>query len=188
MKQITKLITIISLIGLTSSCSKSCPDPSTKTTYADRSYLPDIIPYSDTSTRLFLKNGKDTLLFKSQGLKQSFEEGSTTTMSECTEFYKNEVLRLSMAASDSDFFDIIYNAKSDGVHYVYIGINNKTLTRAYGYSTFRKPYPPIINITILNNKYDTVFQLADEKMEVYIKPKFSVLKLRNSKVTYELIK
>ena len=188
MKQFTKLFTIISLIGFISSCRPNCPDPSTKTSYVDRGYLPDIIPYSDTSTRLFLKNGKDTLLFKSQGLKQSFDEGLTTNISDCTEGYKNEKLLLRMAASDTDFFDIIYYAKMNELYYVNISANNRTITRGYGYEIFRKPYPPVVNITVLNNKYDTVLYLADENMEVYIKPKFNVLKLRNSKVTYELIK
>ncbi|MFZ4797266.1 MAG: hypothetical protein ACOYMA_07200 [Bacteroidia bacterium] len=191
MKQITKLITIISLIGIISiisSCSKSCPDPSTKTTYVDRSYLPDIIPYSDTSTRLFLKNGKDTLLFKSLGLNQSFEEGSTITSIECTEFYKNEKLLLRMSASDTDFFDIVYNAKLDGFSEVYINVNNKSKTRGYGYSEFRKPYPPIYSVNILNIKYDTIINLPEQNMVVYIKPKYSVLMLKTSSVTYELIK
>ena len=188
MKQITKLFTIISLICFISSCRQNCPDPSTKTTYVDRGYLPDIIPYSDTSTRLFLKNGKDTLLFKSQGLNQSFEEGSTTNTGDCVEHYKNENLRLRMAASDTDFFDIIYSAKMGASSQVKISLNNKTITRGYLYFDFRKPYPPIVNVTVLNNKYDTVFQLVDEYMEVYIKPKFNVLKLRSSEVTYELIK
>ena len=188
MKNITKLFTIISLIGFISSCRPNCPDPSTKTSYVDRGYLPDIIPYSDTSTRLFLKNGKDTLLFKSQGLKQSFDEGLTTNISDCTEGYKNEKLLLRMAASDTDFFDIIYSAKMGASSQVKISLNNKTITRGYLYFDFRKPYPPIVNITVLNNKYDTVFQLADEIMEVYIKPRLNVLKIRNSKVTYELIK
>ena len=188
MKQFTKLFTIISLIGFISSCRPNCPDPSTKTTYVDRGYLPYIIPYSDTSTRLFLKNGKDTLLFKSQGLKQSFDEGLTTNMSNCTEGYKNEKLLLRMAASDTDFFDIIYTAKMDGDSDVEISINNRTKTSAYSYLPFKNPIHPVNSVYVLNIKYDTIVKLPEPNMEVYIKPKFSVLKLKTSEVTYELIK
>ena len=188
MKQITKLITIISLIGFISSCRQNCPDPSTKTTYVDRGYLPYIIPYSDTSTRLFLKNGKDTLLFKSQGLKQSFDEGSTTNTGDCVELYKNENLSLRMAASDTDFFDIYYLAKMDGVSVVKISINNRNTTYGYSYLPFKNPIHPVNSVYVLNIKYDTIVKLPEPDMEVFIKPRYSVLKLKTSRVTYELIK
>jgi len=188
MKQITKLITIISLIGFISSCSESCPDSGTKTNYVDRGYLTDIIPYSDTSTRMFLKNGKDTLLFKSLGLKETFISGSSLS-GDCPYHYENQQYTLRMAASDSDFFQINYYAIINGVPRVKININNTIATKEYANSNFRYFYPPIVSINILNFKYDTVMRLPEQIIEeFYMKPKYGILKIKTAKVTYELIK
>lgn len=82
MKTTHILLSLAVLLLLWSACKPSCPDPGNQVNYVDKTYLPDIIPYSDTSTALFLKNGKDTLLFKSQGLKESYV-GSSTLDSDC---------------------------------------------------------------------------------------------------------
>ncbi|MFZ4797408.1 MAG: hypothetical protein ACOYMA_07920 [Bacteroidia bacterium] len=196
MKQITihqaiglKLFTIISLIGLFNSCSKSCPDSGTKTTYVDKSYLPFIIPYSDTSTRLFLKNGKDTLLFKSLDLKESFISGSSLGSGDCTYNYKNQEFNLRMAASDTDFFDIKYHAlyaSSSRVNYSFnIGQyydQTYQLFHLFNYLTPQK-------IKVLNTTYDSSYSLPDPNFEaIIINPKIGLLMVKTSEYSLELVK
>jgi len=183
-----KLLTIISLIGFLFSCSKSCPDPSTKTSYVDRNYLPYIIPYSDTSTRLFLKNGKDTLLFKSLGLNQSFEEGSTMTTGECDANYKNEKLLLRMFASDTVFFDIKYHALYASSSRVYYSFNiGQYYNQTYQlFNLFEYIIPK--KIKVLNTTYDSSYSLSDPSFqEINVNPNLGLLKVKTSSYTLELI-
>ncbi|MFZ4798244.1 MAG: hypothetical protein ACOYMA_12180 [Bacteroidia bacterium] len=187
MKQITKLITIISFIVLISSCGKSCPDPSTSTNYVDKGYVPEIIPYSDTSTRLFLKNGKDTLVFRSQGLKETFLDGSTLE-SECPKDFKFQKFSLKMFASDTDFFDIFYYSSLYNVQMVNVQINKyNTLNEILRYD-FLHYYPPVLSQTVLNIKFDSISIIENSTTVVYAKPKVGLIKIISAKNTYELIK
>ena len=188
MKKIHILLSLAILLLLWSACKQNCPDPGNQVNYVDKTYLPDIIPYSDTSTARFLKNGKDTLLFKSQGLKETFVGGSTLD-SDCPKNFSNQQLSLTMKASDTDYFEIRYFAISSGVPRVMVRINNRIETENYTFSAFRKPYPPILKVKILNQDYDTVIKLPEVLIdEIYLKPKLGLLKVKTSKVLYELIK
>lgn len=187
MKTLYTLISLFLLLNLFSSCSPDCPDSGTQTNYVDQSYLPDIIPYGDTSTARFLRNGTNTLVFKSQGLKETFISG-TTLSSDCPKNTKNQQFSLRMAASDTDFFDILFYAINTGVPRVKIKINNSVETNDYTFNSFRRYYPPILQVNILNHSYDTVMKLPETVInEIYLKPKFGLLKVKTSSVMYELI-
>ncbi|MFZ4797268.1 MAG: hypothetical protein ACOYMA_07210 [Bacteroidia bacterium] len=187
MKQITKLITIISLIAFFNSCSPECPKHDTVTNYVDKGFLPFIMPYSDTSTRLFLKNGKDTLIFRSQGIKETFLDGSTLE-SDCPKNFNLQQLSLLMLATDSDYFRINYYSNTFSDPRVTMRINNQNTTKEYSYESFKYYYPPIVSLKVLNNLYDTVRILKlNYPDSICLKPKIGIIKIKTTKVTYELI-
>jgi hypothetical protein len=183
MKTTHILLSLAVLLLLWSSCKPSCPDPGNQVNYVDKTYLPDIIPYSDTSTALFLKNGKDTLLFKSQGLKETYV-GSSTLDSDCPKNYSNQQYILTMKASDTDYFEIDYN-----ISYVQFKLVKRYISKNLHYRDFLKYYPPVLTQTVLNTKYDTLSLLRNDLgLVVYAKPKLGVVKIVNANTTYELIK
>jgi hypothetical protein len=192
MNQIYKLISIISFIGIISSCGKSCPDYGTKTSYVDKSYLSEIIPYSDTSTRLFLKNGKDSLQFKSQGLKEIFISDSSLGNGDCPYNYKNQQLSLKMMASDTDLFEIYYNSIND----IQLSINQTKFEKLFWvkeniYDQNKSLTSVFVNeVTILNNSYTSVTKIASNNLSNYFiyKGNLGAIKIVVNQNTYELIK
>jgi len=193
MKTKTKLLALFTALILFSNCSKDKCQGSIYNKYLDKSYLPDIIPYSDTSTAFFLKNGRDTLLFTSQGLK---EETVKYYSSEGTcDTYNLQKFSLTMAASDTDYFQINYCADRQLVplvNFIVLSGENYYETREFSYSAFRNYIKSsIVKVTILNNVYDSVFslpQLEEDFQELIVKPKIGVLKIKTLRTTYELIK
>lgn len=155
MMNFIKIVTMISLISFLNCCSPSCPKHDTVTNYVDQGYLPYIMPYSDTSTRLFLKNGKDTLVFRSQGIKETFFDGSTLE-SDCPKDFNLQQFSLLMLATDTDYFRINYYSNTFSDPRVSMRVNNQKTTREYSYESFKYYYPPIINLKVLNSFYDTV--------------------------------
>ena len=192
MKYLFQFIIIFSVVSVLGSCGKSCLDPSTKTSYVDRNYLPYIIPYSDTSTRLFLKNGKDTLLFKSKGLKESFTSGSSLGSGDCPYNYKNQEYSLIMTASDTDYFRINYYADKDGTLYNdYEIINGLIYTKSETYSSnaYVNNFSIVRTEIILNNHYDSIKTSTNSNSDIVIsKPKTGILKIKTANVLYEIIK
>ncbi|MFA9213945.1 MAG: hypothetical protein ACEQSR_08890 [Candidatus Methylacidiphilales bacterium] len=185
----TKTFTILLFaILLINACGKDCPDSKPIERGVDKSYLPYIIPYSDTSTRLFLKNGTDTLVFRSQGLNETKTVRSAG--GESCDKYNLQQLSLKMAASDSDFFQINFKGDWQGVALVNININDIENTKDYSYSTFKYYLPPVYKEKILNYYYDSINVLTPENgiKELYVKPNIGILKIKLSNVTYELIK
>jgi hypothetical protein len=190
-KTFTSLLFIILIIN---ACSKGCPEgdkPFDKG--VDKTYLPYIIPYSDTSTRLFLKNGKDTLLFKSQGLKETFTiEGAA----EVCDKYKLQEYSLKMAASDTDFFGINYYSRWQGDPMVNFDIvNGKDLITTDNYQYFYDYFKtyiyvgPINKIIVLNIVYDSVNILKPyTNLTIFTKPNIGILKIETSNNKYELIR
>jgi hypothetical protein len=187
MKQTKPFTILLFAFLLINACSKGCPDSKPIEKGVDKSYLPYIIPYSDTSTHLFLKNGTDTLVFKSQGLKET--KILYGPIAESCDQYNLQQYSLKMAASDTDYFQINYYTIKNGVSRVNFFINGVGETKEYAYSSFSDYYPPIINVNILNNKYDTVMVLPEQSIrEFIIKPKLGILKIKLNDNTYELIK
>ncbi|MBJ7427621.1 MAG: hypothetical protein JHD28_01475 [Bacteroidia bacterium] len=181
-------------ILLINACGKDCPDSKPIEKGVDKSYLPYIIPYSDTSTRLFLKNGTDTLVFKSQGLKETKTVRSAG--GESCDKYNLQQLSLKMAASDTDFFEVNYYARWQGDPMVNFEVVNskeviKTDVYQYFYDYF-KIYinsKPINKTIILNTTYDSVNILKPySNLTIYTKPNVGIIKIETSNSTYELIK
>jgi hypothetical protein len=181
----TKPFTILLFaILLINACSKDgCPDSKPIEKGVNKSYLPYIIPYSDTSTRLFLKNGTDTLVFKSQGLKETITNKQAGEGS-CDQYNLQEY-SLKMAASDTDFFQINYYGDWQGVPLVnlsinYIEMNGMDDSRFLNYTPWRTMF-------ILTNKYDSITISKNNYGDtIYSKQKFGVIRIK-SKNIYELI-
>jgi hypothetical protein len=186
MKTTTKLITLIFALLLFSNCLKEDCDNSTENKYVDKNYLPYIIPYSDTSTRLFLKNGKDTLLFKSQELKETIEIEKGNDIGNC-KTYKLQQYILKMAASDTDFFEVKYFAITTNVPKVqyscYYTVTNKIDDSRY-INFFQ-----LKQLEVLNHIYDSV-SISPNKYgdTVYTSTKFGVLRIKALNNIYQLIK
>lgn len=189
MKTTTKLINLIIVLALFSNCAKDNCDDSTKNLFVDKTYLPYIIPYSDTSTRLFLKNGKDTLLFKSQGLKETIEVQKGNDENDCRT-YNLQKFSLTMTASDTDFFELkLFVMINSSLSYGSINLNNKYLIKNLYADYFINYYPPVIKINVLDNIYDTVNVVTmAPNCNIYTKPNLGIIKIETSNSKYELIK
>jgi hypothetical protein len=191
MKKLKRFTCLLLIIFIINACSKGCPDGAPTEKNVDKTYLPYIIPYSDTSTRLFLKNGKDTLLFKSQGLKETTE---IQGVAEVCDKYKLQKYSLKMAASDTDYFEVNYYAGVNwgpSVNYYFNVGNFRNKTNEYSESGFKfyTNFPPIIKRTILNTIYDSINSLPDQNFEeIFVKPNLGLIKVKTSKYTLELIK
>jgi hypothetical protein len=150
--------------------------------------LPDIIPYSDTSTRLFLKNGKDTLLFKSLGINKQIIKDDDNV--EGCDINNLENLTLIMKASDTDYFEIKYYATKKEGTLATIRVNQDGITKPNDYGNFRYYYPPITSVDILFTSYDTVNVIysSNNLCTIYTKPKIGILKFQTPTNVYELIK
>ena len=151
--------------------------------------LPYVMPYSDTSTRLFLKNGKDTLLFKSQGLKETF---TINPIPDICDEYRLQENSIKMAASENDYFVIYYNThiiENPDVFFYFVTNDEPYRTKKIserGFSNYTEN--KIVKINILNTVYDSVYSLYDPNFEeLYVKPNIGLLKLKTSKYTLELI-
>jgi hypothetical protein len=189
-----KIFTILLFaILLINACGKDDCDKTTINKYVDKSYLPYIIPYSDTSRRLFLKNGSDTLLFKSQGLKETVNDYYNSFRCET---FKLQQYSLKMAASDTDFFEVNYYARWQGISMVNFSLVNGqefivTDEYQYAYDNFKSYIYqlPIIKVNVLNNNYDSVRILKPfSNLIICLKPIIGIIKIETSNGTYELIK
>lgn len=187
----TKTFTILLFaILLINACGKDCPDSKPIEKGVDKSYLPYIIPYSDTSTRLFLKNGTDTLVFKSQGLKET-KRSAIAGEGNCDKFNLQKY-SLQMAASDTDYFQINYNADKFGTlkndYEIYSG-NYNSASKYILSDDFIYYFPTVKSIVVLNNNYDSIESLTNNYGDTFIaRPKTGIIKIQTKKVMYELIK
>jgi len=189
MKTKTKLLNLIIALSLFSNCLKEDCDNSTENKYVDKNYLPYIIPYTDTSTRLFLKNGKDTLLFKSQGLNETIEIEKGNDIGNC-KTYKLQQYSLKMAASDTDFFEVSFFAKVNStLNYGKYNFNDQFMSKEIFDDALVLYYPPVIKINILNSVYDTVNVVSlKPNGNIYSKKYIGIIKIETSNSIYELIK
>ncbi len=193
------LIILLFAILLINACGKVDCDDSAKNLYVDKSYLPCIIPYSDTSTRLFLKNGKDTLLFKSQGLKESIEFYQESDINGYCRKYNMQKLSLTMAASDTDYFRINYYADMDGdsrIDFNVISGKRYLKTDYHSIYSYLKYFPTVEKIVVLKNSYDSInvsinsYNLRNYNIKdnVISRPNTGIIKVEMSNSIYELIK
>jgi len=188
----TKTFTVLLFaILLINACGKEgCPDSKPIEKGVDKSYLPYIIPYSDTSTRLFLKNGTDTLVFKSQGLKET-KISAIAGEGNCDQ-YNLQKYSLQMAASDTDYFRINYYSDKFGTlknDYEIISGNYYSVSKYYLSDDFINYFPTVKSIVVLNNNYDSIRNYTNSFGDTFItRPKTGILKIQTKKVMYELIK
>lgn len=186
-----KLTSLVIIILIMNACFKECPEGlSEHNEGLDKINLPYIIPYSDTSTRLFLKNGKDTLLFKSEGLKEILEFAELGEIEGCNK-YKLQKFTLKMAASETDFIIKYYTGINWGpsvklffnIGGYYKGTEEYSENNFIHYTDYK-----IIKKNILNTMYDSINSLSDPNFEeLYFKPNIGLLKVKTSNYTLELI-
>ena len=190
--KLPSIIYLLLLSILINACNKDDCDNSTVNKYVDQSYVPYIIPYSDTSTRLFLKNGTDTLLFKSQGLKESTEFYQESAINGYCRKYCMQKLSLKLAASDTVYFLLNYYADRDGTlfnDYEIVNGNNYSKSESDLSRDFVNYFPTIEKTIILNNSYDSIRNYTNSFGDIFIaRPKTGVLKIQTKRVLYELIK
>jgi hypothetical protein len=190
MKQTKTFTILLFAILLINACSKDNCDDSTKNLFVDKTYLPYIIPYSDTSTHLFLKNGKDTLLFKSQGLKETIEVQKGNDENDCRTYYLQK-FSLTMTASDTDFFRINYYKSFSGLlanDYEIVSGKIYSMSDVYSSEDYISYFPMVKSITILNKTYDSIKISINQKNDTVIsRPKIGILKVKSDKFIYELI-
>jgi hypothetical protein len=191
MKQTKTLTILLFAILLINACGKEgCPDSKPIEKGVDKSYLPYIFPYSDTSTRLFLKNGTDTLVFRSQGLKETITNEQAGEGS-CNQ-YNLQQYSLKMAASDTDYFLINYYATKFGSlynDYEIISGNNYSKSESDLARDFVNYFPTVETIIILNNNYDSIRNYTNSFNDKFIiRPKTGIIKMQTKNVLYELIK
>jgi hypothetical protein len=191
MKQTKPLTILLFAILLINACGKEgCPDSKPIERGVNKNYLPYIIPYSDTSTRLFLKNGTDTLVFKSQGLKET-KISESASEGNCDKYYLQQY-SLKMVASDTDFFQINYYADRDGTlfnDYEIVNGNNYSESKYYLSNDFVNYFPTVKSTVVLNNNYDSIKSLTNSYGDIFIaRPKTGVIKIQTKNVLYELIK
>ncbi|MFY7731909.1 MAG: hypothetical protein ACOVSR_00400 [Bacteroidia bacterium] len=160
--------------------------------------MPYIIPYSDTSTRLFLKNGKDTLLFRSQGLKEAIEVQKGNDETDCRT-YNLQYFSLIMAASDTDFFRINYYANKYGdsrIDFNVISGNRYLETDYYSTLSYLNYFQTTKKIIVLGNIYDSIKVSTNSnnsindniKDNVISRPQIGIIKVDMTNSIYELIK
>lgn len=188
----TKAFTILLFaILLINACGKEgCPDSKPIEKRVDKSYLLYIIPYSDTSTRLFLKNGTDTLVFKSQGLKETITNEQASEGG-CDK-YNLQQYSLKMSANDTDYFRINYYSDKFGTlknDYEIISGNYYSVSKYYLSDAFIIYFPTVKSTEVLNNNYDSIRSLTNSYGDTFIaRPKTGVIKIQTKNVLYELIK
>jgi hypothetical protein len=182
------LTTVLLLIILFYSSCNTCPPSDEGSTYnVNTDDLPYIIPYTETSKVRFLKNGKDTITFISQGLKKTYiKQGVANGNCEGTDKLQQYSLRM---AGNDEFFETMYggtpNFQSIGVSVTINGI----IFNDIPYAGFIKYYPPVLSYKVLNIKYDSVTLLTSKyKDTLYYKPKYGFIYFKTSgNNTYQLI-
>ena len=182
-KQLYLTTVLLLIILFYSSCTK-CPDSSSGNTYnVSQEDLPYIIPYTDTSKVRFLKNGKDTLTFTSQGLKSTYTiEGFAD--GECAGKNKVQQVSLRMKYNDDEFFEITEKADSKISYYV----NNQDMydeiyTTFYSYGNLSTEF--LDSILINGYKYDSIYKIKNSYGSyIILKEKIGLLQYKLNNITY----
>ena len=185
MKNHHYLICIL-LIALVSNCSK-CPDPKSGNTFnVNQDDLPYIIPYSDTSKVRFLKNGTDTVIFVSQGLKNTYIEQNQAD-GNCSSTNRIQQFSLMMKSKNNDFFEM--QILNDKIDYITFNINNLLFEKMFGqqfYATGDLKRTFIDSISINNSLFDSVQQINFGNNYFIVKPRYGILKIKSTNL-FEII-
>ncbi|MCX6187547.1 MAG: hypothetical protein NTU43_11235 [Bacteroidetes bacterium] len=186
MKKQFYLTTLLLLILFISNCDK-CPDSGSGNTH--NVYPPDIpiiFPYNDTSRVRFLKNGTDTIIFISQGLKSTYIKNGVAN-GNCAGTDRLQQISLKMEKDGNESFEIIETSNSDNE--ILINVNN-LFFGYYSSGQLASFYPlPLKSYLINSVKYDSVKILTKvgSNDTIIFKPKIGVLKIKSNN-TYEKIK
>jgi len=192
-KQLYLTTVLLLIILFYSSCTK-CPDSSSGNTYnVSQEDLPYIIPYTDTSKVRFLKNGKDTITFTSQGLKSTYNiEGFAD--GECAGKNKFQQCSLKMICNDDEFFEIYYTYQIGlTIPIVKVIVNKKMFDRNISNnemtaSNFKRYYPPPYKFIDNNTVYDSITPMISYNDSLIFKPSFGFVYFKINGNRYQLFK
>lgn len=190
-----KLIYIALLTSLFYACNKDC-ERYNETRNVNVIDLPAVIPYSDTSTVKFIKNGTDTLIYTSQGLKETYIDSyeSNTRSGGCGTNFRLQQYSLKMKHSDNEFFEITKYVSARNGDYIKIQINNSCIyDNIFGYyevSTSDLITFELINSIVINNiKYDSINKISlNNSNYLLAKSKIGIVKMFVNSNVYERLK
>lgn len=174
-------------------CNKDC-EKYYETRYVNNSNLTSVIPYSDTTVIKFLKNGRDTITYSSQGLKETFTESyeSNTRSGGCGTNLKLQQYSLKMVHTDIEFFEIIFYRNYSSSNYINVNINgnafNKLSAPEYTATNSDLTGEYFDNYVVNNTNYTNVSKISIDSKNYFIaKPKSGILTMFINNDLYELI-
>jgi hypothetical protein len=189
-----KLIYITLLASIFYACNKDC-ERYNETRNVNISNLSYVIPYTDSSIVKFIKNGTDTLLFASQGLKETYTDSyeSNTRSGGCGTNLKLQQYSLKMKHSDNEYFEIKFYRNYSSSNYIDVNINgvafNKLTAPDYVAINSSLTGEYLDNYVINNITYNDVSKInINNETYFSFKPKIGLLKILINDDTYELIK
>lgn len=190
-----KLVYLAILASIFFACNKDC-ERYNETRNVNVSDLSAVIPYSDSSTVKFIKNGTDTLIYSSQGLKEIYNDTyeSNTRSGGCGTNLKLQQYSLKMKHSDNEFFEITINSNYNGSDNVTVNINDKDIYEGLFGSNYYVYNPPILtgellnSLKINNTLYTNVNKISfSSKDYILAKGKLGIIKISINNESYELI-
>jgi hypothetical protein len=187
-----KLIYLALVTSIFCACNKDC-ERYNETRNVNVSDLPAVIPYSDSSTVKFIKNGTDTLTYTSQGLKETYTDSyeSNTRSGGCGTNLKLQQYSLKMKHSDDEFFEIIDYSKYNASDNISVNINNRVkFTQLYAQNYYSYGNAIVIDtITINNCKYEKISKVYVDVNNYFLGTgKIGIIKMVVNGNTYELVK
>ena len=187
-----KLIYITILASIFCACNKDC-ERHNETRNVNISDLSYVIPYTDSSIVKFIKNGTDTLLYASQGLKETYTDSyeSNTRSGGCGTNFKLQQYSLKMKHSDNEYFEIIDYSKYNASDNISININNTVkFTQLYPQNYYGYGNAIVVDtITINNFKYEKISKVFEDGDNYFLGVgKIGIIKMVVKGNIYELVK
>lgn len=179
LKYISLTIIIVPLIY---GCTKC-----TQYNLKDDSVVPIVFPYSDNQQVVFLKNKIDTIVFRGQGIQNSYYD-------ECSDGFRKQKKSIIMKYSNSELFgiDIIAGRGNDEAG-IDVTLNQEYFFNSTFFSTFQ--HGNMDSYIVNGIKYDTIgfYPVTIYKEQtiydtIVFKPRLGFIKIVMDGSLYELIK
>ncbi|OYU97451.1 MAG: hypothetical protein CFE21_03930 [Bacteroidetes bacterium B1(2017)] len=189
-KPLTQIAFLAWLFPVFHSCHK-CPTGLTDTYFVAQYDKEMILPYCDTCSVRFLKNGTDTLVYSSSGISSYFYDYARPGAG-CADLYKYEGQGLTMKANDKEYFKItLYNTGILGIPDLKYEINkydyyNDASTGFNSQGDLKSIF--IKKYTINQHIYDSVFKISTTYgAYLVVKKKVGVLEFKSQNNLYQLL-
>lgn len=187
MKHKIKFLTIAIIIINMVCCTPDCKEGGTAP--AEELYKPDfkaLFPYDENQNLRFLKNGKDTLTFYSQGYKTGYNY--TFTQEDCSRKVPLEYKKIKFIESISGTTIELQNfIKENFTPRFTVTIDTKSFYDG-GVGVFLDLTPPYLSIKIGNINYNTLIYKTYNSDYLYYKAlQNGLIKFKTNNNTFELI-